>query len=111
MNVNQQTLRVAVSLLFVPIIVSAQFGIPGITEDPNKWDGFKPAVCLAAIPFFDDFNDGFVVMRDGSRISGKINIKDYEDKGDKINITSKDGKKYKLYTYSLKYFGLNINIP
>lgn len=99
-------------LLITPLITSAQFGMPGgSSDDGAKWIGLNPAVCTAPIPFFDDFDDGFVVLRDGSRLDGKINIKDYEKSGEKINITTKDGKKYKLYTYSIKYFGLNINIP
>jgi len=80
-------------------------------QDDSQYLGMNPAICTAPLPFFNDYDDGFVVLRDGTKLTGKINIKDYEKSGEKINLTTKEGKKYKLNTYSIKYFGLNINIP
>ncbi|MDZ4714171.1 MAG: hypothetical protein SH819_01770 [Cytophagales bacterium] len=102
MHLLKRTLGMAAAVLLVPILAFSQ-QTPGSEA--------YPAICLAPIPFFDDFDDGFVVFRDGTRLDGKINIKDYEKSGERINLTTKDGKKHKLTTDALKYFGLNINIP
>ncbi len=85
--------------------------LPGASAQTSAIGDPRPAVCLAPLPFFEDFEDGFAVLRDGTKISGKIDIKDYEKSGTEIKVTSKEGKKYFFNTSSLKYFGLSINIP
>lgn len=69
-----------------------------------------PAECTTPLPYFDDFDNGFVELRDGTKINGKISIKNYEKDG-RISVTSADGEKYKFDVRSLSVWGLNINIP
>lgn len=61
-------------------------------------------------PYFDDYKDGYVVLRDGNRIDGNISMKDFE-KDDNIIITDKQGNKYSIDPQSLKDFGLNMQLP
>lgn len=69
-----------------------------------------PGECTTPLPYFDDFDKGFIVLRDGSKIEGELSIKNYEKDG-RISITSNDGKKYKFDVKSIDIWGLDINIP
>jgi len=66
--------------------------------------------CTTPLPYFDDFENGYVILRDGTRIDGDLSIKNYEKDG-RISITTKDKKKYKFDVRSLRTWGLDINIP
>lgn len=61
-------------------------------------------------PYLNDFDDGYFVLRDGSRIEGRISLRDLE-KEDIISITDKQGKKISVDPQSLKDFGLNMPVP
>ncbi len=69
-----------------------------------------PGTCTTPLPYFDDFENGYVILRDGTRIDGELSIKNYEKDG-RISITTKDKKKYKFDVRSLDTWGLDINIP
>ncbi|MEQ9593213.1 MAG: hypothetical protein RLN86_11455 [Cyclobacteriaceae bacterium] len=72
--------------------------------------GLRPAECTTPLPYFDDFENGFVILRDGTRIEGEISIKNYEKDG-RISVTPVNGDKLKIDVLSLSSWGLNINIP
>lgn len=88
------------------LLVAATF----LSHDSKSQD-LRPGFSLTPLPFFNDYEEGFVVLRDGSQIDGIIDLKDYEKTGSRIVMKSKDGKKYSLSVYSMKYFGLNIKVP
>ena len=62
------------------------------------------------LPYFDDYEQGYVILRDGSKIEGSVSIKQYE-KQNKMDVTDASGQKYKFNVKSLKEWGLSINIP
>lgn len=86
------------------LVILTQSLIPLAAQDLN------PAVCTTPLPYFDDFENGFVELRDGTKIDGKISIKNYEKDG-RISVTAANGQKYKFDVRSLSRWGLNINIP
>lgn len=98
-NFNQKwpTCLLLIAATFIPVISMSQ--------------DLRPGFSLTPLPFFNDYEEGFVVLRDGTQIDGLINLKDYEKSGERIVMKAKDGKKYSLSVYSMKYFGLNIMVP
>jgi len=62
------------------------------------------------LPYFDDYEQGYVILRDGNKIEGSVSIKQYE-KQNKMDVTDASGQKYKFNVKSLKTWGLSINIP
>ena len=62
---------------------------------PDSSAQLRPARSVTPLPYFEDLEQGFVVLRDGSRIDGNISLRNLE-KDDRIGITDKSGKKYSL---------------
>ena len=62
------------------------------------------------LPYFDDFDQGYVILRDKTKMEGKISLKNYEKDG-RISFESSSGSRYKFDVRSLSSWGLNINIP
>lgn len=95
-----RTLLLVVCTL-MPFIVQAQQ-----TLSESRYEGMNRAYSLSPQTYYEKFDDGYVVLRDGSRIEGKI-----KKLPQKISITTKEGKKFKISLYSVHHYGLNLNIP
>ncbi|MEI2740655.1 MAG: hypothetical protein V9F01_17915 [Chitinophagaceae bacterium] len=83
-------------LLLCPVILFSQ----GLREGKQN----------SPLPYFDKNSDGYVVLRDGSRLEGTISIKNYEKEGG-ISLTDRSGQKYKVDVRSLSSWGLNMVTP
>lgn len=70
----------------------------------------RPARSATPLPYFDDFEEGYVILRDGTRIEGNISLRNLE-KDDRIAITDKAGNKYSLDPQSLSSWALNAPFP
>jgi hypothetical protein len=71
----------------------------------RQYEGMNRAYSLSPQAYYEKYDEGFIVLRDGSKIEGKI------EKGAKISVTTKDGNKLKIDLYSIHHYGLNIHIP
>ncbi|NOT52119.1 MAG: hypothetical protein HOP10_12675, partial [Chitinophagaceae bacterium] len=69
--------------------------------------GLREGKQTTPLPYFDNSSDGYVVLRDGSRLEGTISIKNYEKEGG-ISLTDRSGQKYKVDVRSLSSWGLNM---
>lgn len=72
--------------------------------------GLREGKQHSPLPYFESNSDGYVVLRDGSRLEGTISIKNYEKEGG-ISLTDKSGQKYKVDVRSLNSWGLNLVTP
>ncbi|CAN5119391.1 hypothetical protein BH09BAC3_BH09BAC3_29520 [soil metagenome] len=90
-----------VSCTFMSFLLQAQQ-----TLSEARYEGMNRAYSLSPQSYYEKFDDGFIVMRDGSKIEGKI-----EKLAQKIGITTKDGKKFKISLYAIHHYGLNLYIP
>ena len=87
-------------------------GLLALTLHYNSYSqtGLTPGNCNTSLAYFDDYSDGFIVLRDGTKINGEISIKSYEKEG-RITLTDKSGTKYKVNVNSLQSWGLNRELP
>lgn len=70
----------------------------------------RSAYRATPIPYYDEFEKGYVILRDGTELKGVIDIKKLEDDGE-IKFESTSGEKYKLQVKSLIEWGLNLHVP
>lgn len=94
------------------LLVAALFAATsmGLFAQEDDGLGLVPAQVLTPLPFFDDFEKGFIVLRDGTELKGEVNIKQYEKKG-KMDFTSDKGEKYSFAVESLLAIGLDLAVP
>lgn len=87
--------------LLMPFFIQAQQSL-----SESRYEGMNRAYSLSPIAYYEKFDDGYIVLRDGSKIEGKI-----EKLDQKVSVTTKDGKKFKISLYSIHHYGLNLHIP
>ncbi|UXX79336.1 hypothetical protein N7E81_18445 [Reichenbachiella carrageenanivorans] len=91
---------------FLLAVLGLSLAVPLAAQDMKLSKG----TLTTPLPYFDDYEQGYVVLRDGNKIEGTVSIKQYE-KQNKMDVTDASGTKYKFNVRSLKEWGLSINIP
>jgi len=92
----KKALRIILPLLFVGSQIIAQTLQEGILVTP--------------LAYFDDYEKGYVILRDGTKLSGEVDIKKYEKQG-KMDLEDNSGNKYRFAVESLKEWGLDVDVP
>ena len=72
--------------------------------------GLNEGVCTSPLGYFDQYQDGYIVLKDGSRVEGRISLKSF-DKSGRIILSSRSGTEYEIDTRSLNEWGLTQELP
>lgn len=72
--------------------------------------GLNEGVCTSPLGYFDQYQDGYIVLKDGSRVDGRISLKSF-DKSGRVILSSRSGTEYEIDTRSLNEWGLTQELP
>lgn len=73
-------------------------------------NGLSEGECTSGLAYFDKYKDGYIIMKDGTRKEGVIELNDF-DKSGRIKFTDQSGTRYDISVSSLKQWGLSVETP